>query len=306
MRTIVVPTDFSEAADSALDYSVNLARETGAKLTLLHAHHLPIFNNENNEQKSQDDPEPDFEEVNRQSLQSLAQEISANNRDVDLESFFKIGAIADIILKTAEENDADLITIGLSKSGLLDKSVLDGHATEAIKRAVTPVLIVPFKTKFKSPTKVLFATDYVELKSDYPIDTLIDFVNHFKAHVYIVNVMKENEKISSKKAASIDNIKKMMKRVDHSFHYPINENVIDGINKFASESGIEMIIMIPHKHNIFYRLFNLSNTKKMTSHSNVPLLIIPENTASNIANGELVENNGFAFSSFKLALPEFG
>ena len=41
-REILVPTDFSEHADAALDYALELAEAFGADLILLHAYHLVI------------------------------------------------------------------------------------------------------------------------------------------------------------------------------------------------------------------------------------------------------------------------
>jgi hypothetical protein len=99
--------------------------------------------------------------------------------------------------------------------------------------------------------------------------------------------MSEDEKTSSKKVASIINIKKFLAGVDHSFHYPYNDNVVNGINDFVSETGSEIIAIIPHKHNVFYRLLNLSNTKKMIFHSSVPILALPENIP---VKEEAVEN----------------
>ncbi len=41
-REILVPTDFSEHADAALDYALELAEVFGSALTILHAYHLVI------------------------------------------------------------------------------------------------------------------------------------------------------------------------------------------------------------------------------------------------------------------------
>ncbi|MBI3237552.1 MAG: universal stress protein, partial [Flavobacteriia bacterium] len=40
-KTILVPTDFSESATSAVHYAAQLAKKTRAKLVLLHAFYVP-------------------------------------------------------------------------------------------------------------------------------------------------------------------------------------------------------------------------------------------------------------------------
>ena len=42
-KSILVPTDFEEPAQRALDLAIELAREFDAKLTLLHTYEIPRF-----------------------------------------------------------------------------------------------------------------------------------------------------------------------------------------------------------------------------------------------------------------------
>ena len=43
MKTILVPIDFSEIADKALNYAIEIAKLTNAKIILFHAYHSPIM-----------------------------------------------------------------------------------------------------------------------------------------------------------------------------------------------------------------------------------------------------------------------
>jgi nucleotide-binding universal stress UspA family protein len=42
MKTILVPTDFSEAAKNAAEYAINLAKVLNTKVTLFHVYHVPL------------------------------------------------------------------------------------------------------------------------------------------------------------------------------------------------------------------------------------------------------------------------
>ena len=46
MKTILVPIDFSETSDNALNYAVNLAKQLSANILLLHVNTIPVYNNE--------------------------------------------------------------------------------------------------------------------------------------------------------------------------------------------------------------------------------------------------------------------
>ena len=43
MKTILVPTDFSEQAENALRVAADLARKYGSEINLLHSTHNSIF-----------------------------------------------------------------------------------------------------------------------------------------------------------------------------------------------------------------------------------------------------------------------
>ena len=42
MKTILFPTDYSETAKNALQYALNLAKFSHAKIILLHAYQIPV------------------------------------------------------------------------------------------------------------------------------------------------------------------------------------------------------------------------------------------------------------------------
>jgi len=259
MNSIIVPTDFSKNADNALNYATELAKLLEATITLLYI-------------------DSSSEKPGINDSRQLETTIQSKDINVKMELCIRSGQVDEVITETVKKKNADLIIIGISETGVFEETILGSNAVEIIRNLSAPVLIVPLKAKFKIPTKMVFATDYLELKNDQPLFALLNFVTLFKSKLFIVNVMKEDEKTSSKKVAAIINVKKIFNRVALSFYYPYDDDVVNGINEFVLETDSDIVAMIPHKHNVFYRLFNLSHTKKMVFHSNnVPILALPEN-----------------------------
>jgi nucleotide-binding universal stress UspA family protein len=275
METILVPTDFSETADNALDYAIELAKLTNSKLILLHAYHLPI-------QASPDllyptISEAELERINKKGLQNLEEKIKVHEPDIKIELLSQYGLAVDVIIEATEKEKIDLIIMGISEAGTFGETIIGSNAVDVIRRSANPVLIVPSKAKYKKPEKIVFATDYLELKNNRPISLLLDFVAIFKAKLFVVNVVGENEEMSAEKEAVIVKVEKLLEESDHSIHHPVNQNIVEGLNEFISNTAAEIIAMISHKHNVFYSLLNLSSTKKMAFHTKVPLLALPEN-----------------------------
>jgi nucleotide-binding universal stress UspA family protein len=274
MNTIITLTDFSNTADNALNYAIKLAEMMELKIVLLHIH--PLLNDHL-------DADAVKAEINKKALEQLERN---DKTGTDIELLIYPGIIEEALIKIPEEKNADLILIGMTEGGIFEETILGINAVDIIRNSTSPILIIPARASFRIPTKVVFATDYIELKNKQTLFALINFVALFKAKLFIVNVMSEDEKTSSRKVASIIHVKKLLSRIDHSFHYPYNDNVVDGINEFVSETDSEIVAIIPHKHNIFYRLLNLSNTKKMIFHSSIPILALPENIP---AKGQPIE-----------------
>ena len=62
--------------------------------------------------------------------------------------------------------------------------------------------------------------------------------------------------------------------LNHTFHISENEHIIDGINDFAEENNIDLVVMVPRMHSGFHNFFFEQNTKQMAFHTKVPLLAL--------------------------------
>jgi nucleotide-binding universal stress UspA family protein len=107
-RRILIATDGSEYTKKAVDYGIELANDTGAKL---HA-------------------------IDR-----------AEAAGLEVEGIIAQGHPADEIINYAEKNSIDLIVMGtLGKSGL-DRFLLGSVADKVIRNSKIPVIAVPVKDK---------------------------------------------------------------------------------------------------------------------------------------------------------------
>ncbi|MES2139704.1 MAG: universal stress protein [Bacteroidota bacterium] len=271
MKTIIVPTDFSETAENALNYAIELAKMMDATIILLHTCEIP--------KSSNDIKSPlltEVEEKNGKILQKLEHHIKSTEPPIKFELCVESKSIVKRIIELTYEKGAELVVFGISENGVFEKSIVGSNTSKAISNLMTPVLMVPTNAKFKSPEKIVFASDYLALKNDLPLNALLNFITFFNSNLFIVNVKGVDEKTSSKSVAAFINVRKILRKVNYSIHHTVNEHVVDGINEFVKKVDAEIVAMIPRKHNFFYRLFNFSKTKKVAFYSHVPLLVLPE------------------------------
>ncbi len=140
LRHILVPTDFSDGSREAFVTALDLARDTGARLTLFHVHHVPtsVF------------PDvilpmsPELVRNVEQSVEHILAHLCEEAREagVDADSRTTFGATHVEICNAADELGADLIVIGTHGHSGLSHVLLGSVAEKVVRKAPCPVLTV--------------------------------------------------------------------------------------------------------------------------------------------------------------------
>jgi nucleotide-binding universal stress UspA family protein len=140
VRRILVPLDFSEHADSVLEWAVHLAQEHASEVVLLHAYHPPV---EFQQLEGAYLP-PDFwSNVKREAEQTLerhADRVRAAGLACDV--LVREGYPATVIEEAAGELAADLIVIGTRGHTGLKHLLLGSIAERVVQKAPCAVLTV--------------------------------------------------------------------------------------------------------------------------------------------------------------------
>jgi universal stress protein A len=139
---ILFATDFSPASDAALKYATALARDSGARLLIVHVEELPTPYAGGEMML----PQPEYPNPE---IRKMLEAVVPTDKNVPYEHHLLLGTAAEDIVRVATEEKADLIVIGThGRTGL--KRVLMGSVAEAVMRhAHCPVLTL--KQSDKTP-----------------------------------------------------------------------------------------------------------------------------------------------------------
>src|SRR5262249_21598320 len=148
IKTILVPTDFSEHAQRAFERACDLATQLGAKLHLLHVQTgsaLRIAVKEGLLDGSSTDEEVE-RAVSHWTEQRFAQLLAtAECSQLSVERGCRRGEPGSVIAAYATEIGADLVVVGRRGTGLIQnmREAVIGSVTEsAIRKSPCPVLVV--------------------------------------------------------------------------------------------------------------------------------------------------------------------
>jgi nucleotide-binding universal stress UspA family protein len=141
---ILIATDGSEYTKKAVDYGIELAINTGAKL-----HAIYVVDTGAYKSIPLSAPQEYAFSLLRQEGDMAIKYVAdiAEAAGLEIESNIVEGHPADEIIKYAEENSIDLIVMGtLGKSGL-DRFLLGSVADKVIRNSRIPIIAVPVKEK---------------------------------------------------------------------------------------------------------------------------------------------------------------
>ena len=277
MRTILVPSDFSDASLNAALYAIGFATQTGAKeIVFYHTYNVPIT-------VTADPTLSNIENLNFDELKAAAQNGLQNfedrlndisHPDVEITLLANYGFLTDDIHKACKETKADVIIMGITGGGILTENIIGSDTVIVAREANIPVIIVPSHANFIPLKKLLLVSDFKDIETTVPHQHIKKLVAATNAELHILNVSSIAQDSFTVGSEECFTFQDLFEPILPSFHFEINTDFVKGINKFAEENQADIVVVVPKKHGFFESLFFKSHTKELAFHCNLPLLAV--------------------------------
>ena len=155
--------------------------------------------------------------------------------------------------------------------------ILFGSTTlTAIKHLTCTVIVVPPRSNYKGIKKVGFACDFRKVIETTPTHYIEELVRLFGASLHVLNVDYENKHFKPETPEESLYLHTLLKDLNPQYHFIEEKDIEDGINKFAEENNLDLVITIPKKHKLLDGLFRKSSTRQLVFESHIPVLCIHE------------------------------
>jgi nucleotide-binding universal stress UspA family protein len=270
--TILVPTDFSKSAQNAVSYATAFAKETNAKLILLHAFRIVYPASDVHGELVIEEISVTQKKANEK-LDKLCQDIVKKSK-VKCDYLCKEGFAMDVILETSKKINPDFIIMGTKGASGLKGVVFGSNTATVIEKARHPVIAVPDGAEFKKIKKITYATNYYASEL-YAIKKLAEIALPFNATINILHVA-DGEFISETESEILKQfVQKVSKKIKYNkFSYQLifGGSVEKGLNSYLKKQPSDLLAMSTQHRNLLEKWFGKSITKKMAYQSDVPLL----------------------------------
>lgn len=267
MKRLLVPTDFSKLSRSAALYAIDLAAKWNARVMLVSVVEIEQGSSKlMNWKKLQDQMERDAAEQS----EAFMKELHRFSGGVSLSYTTLIGApIADRILSFAKENKADLIIAGTRGASGLKAAFFGSNAAALINKSSIPVIAIPGDLKYNGFDRIVLATDMESLDKEAKI--VAKFAKDFDAQIDVLHVSDEQRSERSHKDLEAILIR-MTGYKKISIHVITDKDITKGLNNYAREKGIDLVVMFTHELGLIERIFNTGHTRDMAFRTGAPLL----------------------------------
>lgn len=190
VKTILFPTDFSDASRRAQSYATGLATRFRAKLLILHA----------SEPRNYALPPETWqrgEDADAHKLQELQKSIARSSPGLKSELRVGEGTAWQMVESALAKDKVDMIVLGTRGRNGLGRLLLGSHAEEIFRRATCPVLTVgPHAQGIRGGEKelreVFYATDFSP-ESQAAAPYAVSIALALEAHLNLLHVVEESK-----------------------------------------------------------------------------------------------------------------
>nr|WP_282080707.1 universal stress protein [Aquimarina algiphila] len=272
MKNILVPTDFSTQAESALKVAAQIAKKNGAKIYLLHILDLPIHLSDlMSSGASAAAPEAIFfmKQTHKKFEEVMEQEYLKDIEVIETVSFEDVlGGIID----SCEKNNVDIIIMGSHGSSGFEELFIGSNAEKVVRTSKQPVLVIKEDCDIFDVNDFVYATNFDD--EDKPsLLAAHKFAKAIGAKLHLVwvntaNGFKTTYETEEKMNGMISNLP-----IDNYSLNIYNDITVEkGILNFAGSVNAGMIGISTHGRKGISHFINGSLGEDVVNHAKRPVL----------------------------------
>jgi nucleotide-binding universal stress UspA family protein len=263
MKTIVLATDFSAPAETAMLYAGQLANSINASVLLLHVYQVPVGMNDMPVLMVSSDELKRNADIGLERAKDLLNK-SFPSLEVQTES--RLGDVTDELKDICKKLQPFAIVVGKHGASGVQRILFGSTSLSVVRNVSCPVIVIPDRSPAKAIKNTALAVDAsVENMSAQKIKTIVDGLN---THLHIIHVKQE-------KSASLD-VSKLSSELKTTCKTIYDHEFVHGIETYIKENNIDLLMILPHKHNLLERLFLKTHTPELLKKVSIPIMCINE------------------------------
>lgn len=281
MKKILVPTDFSDCADNAVQTAMEIALKMKADLHFLHFTAIPIdwVNLVDNQEKMYPDVTRRIKGC-QEKLNELVR--TAEAKGIAASTYIGYNESYSNIIKYVNDHDIDLVVMGSHGASGMKEFFLGSNAQKVIRLCQKPVLVVKPISPQLNADQLVVVSDFLgeldENMDDLALVTfrqLLEMAGLLSLKVTLLYVNTPSHFLSSKAVR-----RRMETYYSVDPHLVSKTEIINaetlerGLSDYLEQAPATILAMMTHGYNGLARLINGSVVEEVANHLDAPLISI--------------------------------
>jgi nucleotide-binding universal stress UspA family protein len=283
MKTILVPTDFSEKSEHAAEYAFRLAAFLGMDLLLFNSYFVPQAETTGIGMMPPFFVDYElFEKVSTEQLRKETEQLKDRMEKAGVtvpgvRYSNGIGSLGEGIRQMQEKEDISMIVMGSRSSEALMHFFYGSDTAEVVRRASCPVLMIPADASFRPLIRIAFASDVLDERVLKALNFVTGLAAPFDAEILVTHVSR------------LDTSAKEVSRLLEKFYAEVSaipyekiactdvkgDDITKTLLSFTESGDFGLIALVHKRHTLYEKVFDESITKKVMGHHQIPYLVFP-------------------------------
>ena len=272
IKTILVPTDFSELSKNALRVAVKMAQRHEAKLIVAHTVHTYYMIDRGGKQVIGSETVQENRDNAKLKLDDLRTSIHEKD-NIHIETKISSESILDSINDLIMTEKVDIIVMGTSGRQKMKQFILGSNSYNVLLNANCSVLLIPKKFKKTSFKKILFPVR-VNHELDQKADISVLLAEKNNGGINLLGVGDLDQMADVKKDYIEMKKNLMLKSADYESEFQLSHDNAEVIIKAAIEKKSDIIILADEDEDSWKSFMADNFFKKMINGTDIPLLIV--------------------------------
>lgn len=269
MKRILCPTDFSESAHNAIQYTGKLAHKLNAAITLFNVKSIFDF------------APAEILRSTRMTLEGISEELRGLADEVT--RVFKVPCYAEVQpsgsplsqIISDRAMDFDLIVMGTSGPEDLFEFVTGSNTYKVLRKSSVPVLFIPNGYAYTEIRHTVYAFDYLK-RREVPLSQLKYFTDHFDSELLILQVVDEKD---IRETESVQQELRTYLQENYGDTLKITAETISSsdvgrsIHSFALRNEADLVALCVNDYSFVERLFHKSVIKLISGIAEYPVFV---------------------------------
>ncbi|NND76757.1 MAG: universal stress protein [Flavobacteriales bacterium] len=270
-KTILVPSDFSKVADTAMNHAAVISKSIGSSVTVLHV--------VSNESKI---------DVGNQKLEMYIERHQKENPGVEFKSIIQVGNIFEDIGDVSKNIGASLIVMGTH--GMRGMQFLVGsNALRVVSNSATPIIIVQERLIREGGYDNILVPLDLHKETKQKLNVVADLGKYFESKVHLLSPNETDEHLQNQLTRNVAFASQYLSErgieSDARVSDEDSSDFDDGVVRNASALDADLIAIMNLGNNSLMGIFGGKFSQNViTNASQIPVLILNPKETSGISD----------------------